>query len=148
MEFAEAESAAVATDFRDLRVWQEAMRLAEDVYALSRAFPVDERFGMTAQVRRCVVSVPSCIAEGNARASTPDYLRFLSIASGSLAEVRTQLHLAARLHFVPATETEPVLSQVDTVARMLKALRNSLEARISEEPPPFPIPHSPFPAVS
>jgi four helix bundle protein len=136
----------VAVDFRELTVWNEAMLLAEQVYGLSRGFPADERFGMCSQVRRASVSIPSCIAEGNARASTRDYLRFLAMAAGSLAEVQTQLLLAERLQFVAAGSSEAVFRQVGIVARLLQALRNSLEARISEEPTPFPVPRSPFPA--
>ena len=133
-------------DFRDLNVWQEAMRLAEQVYAVSRAFPSEERFGLTSQLRRAAVSVASCIAEGNARYGTRDYLRFLSMAAGSLAEVQTQLLLAARFDYVPADRSEELQAQVGVVTRLLQALRNSLEARVSEEAPPFPVPRSPFPA--
>src|SRR5690606_8681930 len=87
----EREKLALAQDFRELRVWKEAMELVAEVYTATRDMPADERFGLTAQLRRAAVSVPSCIAEGNARQSTADYLRFLSMAAGSLAEVDTQL---------------------------------------------------------
>ena len=88
----------MATDFRDLRVWEEAMVLAEQVYQLVQGFPADERYGLVSQLKRAVVSVPSCIAEGNARGSVKDYLRFLAMAAGSLAEVQTQVLLALRLY--------------------------------------------------
>jgi four helix bundle protein len=80
--------------YEDLDVWQEAMALVEVAYGVSSSFPSDERFGLTSQLRRAVVSVPSNIAEGHARASTRDFLRFPSISMGSLAETRTQLLIA------------------------------------------------------
>src|SRR5690606_16003224 len=89
----------MATDFRDLRVWDEAMALSEMVYAMTNGFPSHERFGLVSQMRRAAVSVPSCIAEGNARGSTKDYLRFLSMSKGLLAELQTQILLAGRLGF-------------------------------------------------
>src|SRR3546814_6858449 len=89
----------MVTDLRDLRVWEESMVLTERVYELVRDFPADERFGLSSQIKRAAVSVPSCIAEGNARRSTRDYLRFLSMATGSLAEVQTQILLSSRLVF-------------------------------------------------
>ncbi len=79
--------------FRDLVVWQKAMVLVEHVYGFSKLFPSDERYGLTAQIRRAAVSVPSNIAEGYGRHSTSDYIRFLQISLGSLNELQTQLEL-------------------------------------------------------
>src|SRR4051812_20426537 len=84
---------------RDLKVWQLGMDITEQIYQLTNAFPDIERFGLISQLRRAAVSVPANIAEGNARASTKEYLRFLSIAVGSLAEVETFLDLALRLRY-------------------------------------------------
>src|SRR5882724_917493 len=84
---------------RDLKVWQLGMDVAEQVYDLTKAFPDCERFGLISQLRRAAVSVPANIAEGNARSSTKEYLRYLSIAVGSLAEVETFLELALRLAY-------------------------------------------------
>jgi len=86
-------------NYRDLLVWQKAMSLVEQIYALSRQFPADERFGLVSQIRRAAVSVPSNIAEGQARNSTREFVQFISHAEGSLAEVDTQLTLAGRLGF-------------------------------------------------
>jgi four helix bundle protein len=78
---------------RDLQVWQRGMQIAEDIYALTAAFPADERFGLTSQLRRSAISVPANIAEGNARNSTKDYLRFLSISWGRWPRLRHSLSL-------------------------------------------------------
>ena len=108
-----------------LDVWRDAMALVETVYRLSRSFPDAERFGLTSQVRRCAVSVPSNIAEGAARRSTAEYLRFLSIARGSLSELDTQMQIATRLGYL---EPVPDLGhQVDTVFARLTALMNVLQ---------------------
>ena len=133
----------MTTDFRDLRVWEEAMVLAESVYSLVDAFPPEERFGLNAQLKRAAVSIPSCIAEGNGRGSTRDYLRFLSMAKGSLAEVQTQLLLAARLGFADAIATDAVLEKARSVSFLLQSLRKSLQAKLRHsDHSPFPIPHS------
>jgi four helix bundle protein len=122
------------------------MALAEKVYGLTHQFPADERFGLTAQARRAVVSVASCIAEGNARSSMRDYLRFLSMSSGSLAEVETQMLLAARLGYVSADDLTPALASLHGVARQLQALKKSLANKLSVGDQ-FPVPRSPFPAT-
>jgi four helix bundle protein len=111
----------------DLSVWQQAMSLVEQVYACSASYPGDERFGLTAQLRRAAVSVPSNIAEGAARRSTPEYIRFLSIARGSLSEMDTQLQIAARLGYgaVPAGTK----ACIDEVFAMLTGLMNALQKR-------------------
>jgi four helix bundle protein len=87
-----------------LDVWQDAMDLVVLTYGFSQQFPDSERFSLTAQIRRAAVSVPSNIAEGAARRSRPEYLRFLSIARGSLAELSTQVQIAVRLGFVASAE--------------------------------------------
>lgn len=133
----------MVTDFRDLRVWEASMALAEAVYDLCAGFPVEERFGLTAQLKRAAVSVPSCIAEGNARESTKDYLRFLSMAKGSLAEVQTQVMLALRLGLTDASSAESVLGRATSTSLLLQSLRKSLRARLRQVArPPFPTPHS------
>jgi four helix bundle protein len=117
--------------YRDLKVWQAAMDLASAVYALSRRFPKEERFALTSQLQRSVVSVASNIAEGHARGSTRDYLRFVGIARGSLGETETQLMLAERFCYATTRETGPLLAKADEIGRMLRALQQALRRRAS-----------------
>lgn len=112
---------------RELEVWQEAMTLVEQVYALSRRFPTDEHFGLAAQLRNSAVSIPSSIAGGNACNAPGEYLRFISIAAGSAAEVATQLLVAERLKLAEPVAAEAVLQQCDRVGTMLKHLRESID---------------------
>src|SRR6476620_10714704 len=88
------------TSYRDLLVWQKAMRLVTDIYSLSNLFPATEIYGLTNQIRRCAVSIPSNIAEGYGRNSTADYKRFLQIAVGSLFELQTQIEIAFNLNYI------------------------------------------------
>ncbi|MDQ3206212.1 MAG: four helix bundle protein [Pseudomonadota bacterium] len=135
----------MATDFRDLRVWEEAMALAEMVYGATASFPVDERYGLAAQVKRAAVSVPSCIVEGNARSSTRDYLRFRSMAKGSLVEVQTQIQLALRLGFLDKSAADQVLEKARLTSVLLLGLRKSLAAKLPRtSSSPLPIPASPL----
>jgi four helix bundle protein len=123
---------------RDLHVWQLGMQIAEEVYALTHEFPADERFGLTSQLRRAAVSVPANIAEGNARDSTREYLRFLAIAVGSLAEIETFLELALRLHFGEERAIRQIEDEIGEERRMLRGLQRSLRAKLASsksEPP-------------
>jgi four helix bundle protein len=120
---------------RDLHIWQLGMQVAEDVYSLTKAFPADERFGLTSQLRRAAVSVPANIAEGNARDSTKDYLRFLAIAVGSLAEVETFLELATRLGFGDPSQIRAIEDLIGEECRMLRGLQRSLRARLKGSSP-------------
>ena len=85
--------------FRDLLIWQKSIKLVTRIYEVTRSFPKEEAFGLTSQMRRCSVSIPSNIAEGHGRNSTGNYLRFLQIATGSLCELQTQLVIANNLSF-------------------------------------------------
>jgi four helix bundle protein len=114
------------SSFRDLRVWQQGMELVEQVYLISKMFPREEAYGLTSQVRRAAVSVPSNIAEGHTREYTKEYLRHISIAQASLAEVQTELEIASRLKYVSEERVSPLLKQSSSLARQLYALRNSL----------------------
>jgi four helix bundle protein len=118
---------AAIESYRDLRVWREAMDLAEACYRLTATFPRAEMFGMTSQIRRAVVSVPANIAEGYGRDSKGAYGQFLRIAQGSLKEVETHLLLAQRLGLVGQATVAPVLLSCDGIGRMLRSLIRSIE---------------------
>jgi four helix bundle protein len=120
------------------------MGLAELVYAMTYKLPTEERFGLTMQLRRAVVSVASCIAEGNARSSTRDYLRFLSMSAGSLAEVETQTLLAQRLGYIAEADAAKPLTAIHSLMRQLQALRNALAHKQESPCSPFPVPRSPL----
>lgn len=108
--------------FQDLIVWQKAMAVAEKVYAVTKQFPKDELFGLTSQMRRCAVSVPSNIAEGKLRGTRPEFARFLSIAFGSCGELQTQLLLAVRVGYISLVQAQPILNQIDEILLMLSEL--------------------------
>lgn len=113
---------------KDLRAWQTAMLLVEDIYQLSSTFPKEELFGLTSQMRRAAVSVPSNIAEGSARNGTKELLYFLGVATGSLAELDTQLDLVHRLKY--SAETSSVQARLDEVSALTLALMKSLKDKV------------------
>jgi len=113
---------------RDLKVWQEAIALVRMIYVLTDTFPKHEIYGLTSQMRRAAVSVPSNIAEGAARKSTKELLQFLSIAGGSLSELDTQLELARTIGFV--TDTEACQNKLDEVHALLLAMAESLKRKL------------------
>jgi four helix bundle protein len=121
-------------NYRDLMVWQMAMLLAENIYRITESFPTRETYALANQLQRAAVSIPSNIAEGHARSSTKDYLRFTSIAQGSLAEAETPLELAHRLGFIQEPELAHLPGQTNEIGRMLHGLRNSLAAKLTPDP--------------
>jgi len=112
--------------FRDLIVWQKSIRLVESVYELTRSFPREELYGLTSQLRKSVISVPSNIAEGHGRSSRKDYASFVAIAKGSLLEVETQLIIAAKLGFTTEGKIQSCLDLSHEIERMLATLRARL----------------------
>jgi four helix bundle protein len=122
----------MSSSFRDLQVWQRGMQIVESVYRVSGGFPKAETYGLTGQLRRAAVSVPSNIAEGHGRASTKEYLRHVAVAQGSLAEVETQLELAARLGYVSDSELSPIQKECDYLGRQLHLLRDALVKRLRQ----------------
>lgn len=112
--------------FKDLLVWQKAIDLSELVFLLTNQFPSEEKFGLTSQIRRCVVSVPSNIAEGAGRNSKNEFRHFLSIALGSSYELETQLILANRFNYILKEKLEEGLAKLDEVQRMITGLQKSL----------------------
>jgi four helix bundle protein len=114
--------------YRELLVWQKAMDLAEQCYVLTRAYPKEERYGLTSQIRRAASSIPANIPEGQARPHTREFLNFLGIARGSLAEVETFLLLSQRIGLMQQQQLDLLMSLTDEVSRMLAGLRRSLES--------------------
>lgn len=108
--------------YRDLLVWQKGMALAKQIYAMTRVFPSDERFGLTAQMRRAIVSVPPNIAEGQARHGRREFVHFLSHAEGSLAEVDTQLESAVGLGYCRASDADEAVAAIAELQKMLASL--------------------------
>ena len=115
--------------YKDLVVWQKGIELAKRIYALTRTFPHEERFGLTSQMRRAAISIPSNVAEGQARRTTPEFIRFVSHAEGSAAELDTQIILAVELDFCGKTVVLPIYELNDEIRRMLNALRRKLAER-------------------
>jgi four helix bundle protein len=112
--------------YKELKVWQKSMHLAKLVYGLTARFPAEERYGLTAQMRGAAVSIPSNIAEGQARSGTREFLQFLSHASGSAAELETQILLSVNLGHCGARETDAVLGELGEVQRTIAAIRRKL----------------------
>jgi len=117
--------------YRDLLIWQKGMALAKQVYAMTCAFPGDERFGLTAQMRRAVVSVPSNIAEGQARRGRKEFVQFLSDAEGWLAELDTQLTLAVELGYCRPSDAQGSVATIAELQKMIASLRGKLAARLA-----------------
>ena len=114
--------------YRDLNVWQNGMDLVEDVYKITANFPKEEKYGLTSQLRRCSVSIPSNIAEGFMRKSTKEYIQFLYISLGSLGELDTQMEIAVRLSFI---EWQKEFNEKWLIVRkqlygLVKSLKNKL----------------------
>lgn len=131
------DGAMTVRNFKDLIAWQQAMELVDHLYEATKDFPPDERFGLTNQVRRAAVSARSNIAEWQGRAGSPDLLRCLSIAYGSLQEVETQLLIAKRLGHLDERFEVGLSAFTNEVARLLNGLMNSLSrVEASSNPPP------------
>jgi four helix bundle protein len=112
--------------YRDLRVWNTAMSLVLEVYRITATFPHDERFGLTSQLRRAAVAVPSNLAEGHARTTRGEYKNSLSVARGSVVEVEVQLTLAERLGYVQSPALATALDHCDAISRMITNLKRAL----------------------
>jgi len=115
--------------YKDLVVWQKGIQLARLVCGLTRAFPSEEKFGIVAQMRQAAVSIPSNVAEGQARHTTGEFNQFISHAEGSLAELDTQLILSIQLKFCSESAAEPAFTLLDEIRRTLNALRRKFAAR-------------------
>ena len=121
-----SENPRIVRDYKDLLVWQKAMLLAKEVYEQTQNFPAEEKFGLIAQMRRAAVSVPSNLAEGQARSGTGEFLQFISHAEGSLAELDTQFRLSTELRFLDHSTLESMSAKIVELQKMLSGLRRSL----------------------
>lgn len=122
----------VLKGYHELIVWQKSVDIVENIYKITHEFPKDELYSLTSQIRRSAVSIPSNIAEGQARKATKEFLNFISIAQGSRAELETQIIIANRLKYVDDQKTEQLLSDLAEVAKMLHSLSTKLKSQISK----------------
>ena len=118
---------AAINTYRDLLVWQKAMNLVTDIYKSSQQYPSLEIYGLTSQMRRSAVSIPSNIAEGYGRRSTGDYKRFLQVATGSLFELQTQIEISFNLGYIRNSEFESLFEKTKELDRMLSSLINKIK---------------------
>jgi four helix bundle protein len=124
---------ASISSYRDLRVWQQAMTLAERCYRLTSSFPRDELFGLTSQIRRAAASIPANVAEGHGRENTGNFIQHLRVSQGSLKELETHLLLAQRVGLLGVADLDPVLAQCESLGKMVRALIRSLQGRVVEQ---------------
>lgn len=122
-----------ARHYKELVIWQRAMQLVQSIYRLTKTFPPDERYGLALQIRRAAVSIPSNIAEGQARRGTPEFVHFLGVASGSAAELETQLLLAIDLGYVQRTDAAKAEDEIAEIQRMATAIQKKLAIKDSRE---------------
>ena len=113
--------------YKELLVWQKSYKLCLKIYGIAPNLPSEEKFGLTSQIKRSAVSIPSNIAEGYGRKTTADYIRMLYISYGSVCELETQILLAGDLGFVEESKLKSLNDDIDEIERMLKALIKSLE---------------------
>jgi four helix bundle protein len=129
--------------YQDLLVWQKSMDLTVDIYTATKSFPKEELYGLISQIRRSAVSISSNIAEGHARNTTGEFIQFIGIAKGSIAELETQIILAYRLGYIDNSAKEVLLDKVKDVSKMLMGLSKSLKLKKSK-----PQASSPKPLIS
>lgn len=113
--------------FRDLLIWQKAMTLVTNTYTVTSNFPKDEQFGLTSQIRRCSISIPSNIAEGYGRNTNKDYYRFLTISIGSLYEFQTQIEISYNLKYISETEFNIIFENSRELERMISSFMNKVK---------------------
>ncbi len=115
------------SSFEKLRIWQESMILVKEIYKCTSTFPKEERYDLTSQMRRAAISIPSNIAEGSQRTTNKDFANFISIAKGSLAELRTQIHIAEGLEYIGKEKANEVLLRIEDINKMLYSFLQTLK---------------------
>lgn len=113
--------------FKDLIVWQRSMDLTVRIYRITQKLPASEKFGLTSQLRRAAVSIPSNIAEGYGRLSTGYYRQFLSISRGSLVEIETQIEICERLNYLTVLDTADIFKEITEISKMLTSLISKIK---------------------
>jgi four helix bundle protein len=126
----------MAETYRDLLVWQKSIQMVKQVYAATKSFPREEIYGLTSQMRRAAVSIPSNIAEGKGRFSKPDLLHFFTQARGSLLELETQIIIAQELDYLSRSAAKQLLSLTAEVGRMLNGFLRAFRTKPPEHMPP------------
>jgi four helix bundle protein len=119
--------------FRESKAWQLGMDLAERVYLLTDSFPKSETYGMTSQIRRSAVSIPSNLAEGHGRTSSKEFLQFIAIAYGSICELETQILLSHRLKYIETHDSELILELLIETSKTIRGLQKAIRERIAKE---------------
>lgn len=113
-------------NFRELRIWQRSMDLAEAIYTITATFPKEERYGLVSQLNRCAVSVPSNISEGAGRATNKQFKHFLEYSMGSCNELQTQIELAKRFNYITKDSLDTIINETLQVYKMILAFYNTL----------------------
>jgi four helix bundle protein len=122
------------TSYKDLEVWKKSVELVSSIYMVTKLFPKDEIYTLTNQMRRAAISIPSNIAEGRAKRTTREFIRYVDIAAGSAAELETQLIISEKLGYLDPKSTRPIFENIDCVGRMLNKLITGLEKKLSPNP--------------
>lgn len=117
--------------YHDLIVWQKGIELVKDIYSITKNFPREELYGLTSQIRRAAISIPSNIAEGWGRGTTKNYLQFLQISRGSLFELETQIIIANKQDYVNQENCSNIIDKINELGRMLNALITKLDSKNS-----------------
>jgi four helix bundle protein len=115
--------------FKDLIIWQKGMELVSDIYALTKSFPKEELYGLTSQIRRAAISIPTNIAEGWGRGTTKNYIQFLEIARGSLYELNTLIIISYNLNYIIQENCGTIEAKINEIGRMLNALITKLDSK-------------------
>jgi four helix bundle protein len=118
------------SSFKDLDVWKRSRKLVKTIYLETYTFPEHERYGLAKQMQRAVISIPSNIAEGFSRHGTKDYINFVSIALGSMAELQTQIYLAYDLEYLSRAKAVSLVNEIEDLQRMLQRMRTNLKSKL------------------
>lgn len=113
-------------NFRELKIWQLGMKIAKDIFTISKSFPVDEKYGLISQVRRAAISIPSNIAEGTSRKSKNEFAHFIDIAIGSCYEIETQILLSIDFSYINLETVQPFMDEIHSLQKMLHGFKNTI----------------------